>query len=139
MADIVVMVTTLLLRLLFYVSMLLHSIVKKCFIFEIHLGWNLVIAKTKVCVRLYQCMSLCACACVFQSDLVPRQVDVSAFSSASADKLAVRLWEVRPEGTALVPVHAKVQDANSKQTQIMVSESKKTSTQAEVIWQQDRR
>lgn len=102
-----------------------------------HLGWNLVIAETKVCVRLYQCMSLCAC--VFQNDLVPWQVDISAFSSASADKLAVRLWEVRPEGTALVPVHAKVQDANSKQTQIIVSESKKTSTQAEVIWQQDRR
>lgn len=63
--------------------------------------------------------------CVCQSDLVPRQVDVSAFSSATADKLAVRLWEVRPEGTALVPVDAKVQDANNRQTQIRVSESKK--------------
>lgn len=30
-----------------------------------------------------------------------------------------------PEGAVLVPVDAKVQDANNKHTQIMVSESKK--------------
>lgn len=46
-------------------------------------------------------------------DLVPRQVDVSAFGSSSADKLTVGLREVWPEGPALVPVDAEVQDAKT--------------------------
>jgi len=46
-----------------------------------------------------------------RTHLVPGQVDVSSFSSSAANKTAVRLWQVRPEGALLISVDAEVQGA----------------------------
>lgn len=48
-----------------------------------------------------------------QSHLVPGQIDVSACSSRSSNKMAVGLWKVGPERTLLVPVHAEVENTNT--------------------------